>query len=549
MVRALRAVAWGAVLGVSVTLAAQPSGPLAQALDAIKAPAVKAHMAFLADDLLEGRMAGTRGYDLAARYVASQLAAIGLQPAGDDGTFFQAVPLVESRLEQGTLTIKPQAGAPRVLTFREDFMMSGDLLRATSQVEAPLAFAGFGISAPELSHDDYAGRDVRGKVVVLLSNAPSRFPSEQRAHHGSRRLKAELAAAKGAVGILFVRTSEDEKTTPWPRMLGNFETPAAAWLTKAGIPADAHEEIKGTALLSPSGAAKLFEGAPVTLEAVLAEAEKGTPKGFDFPAAAAMTTRSAQRRFSSPNVVARLPGSNASLANTAVVFSAHLDHIGIGTAVNGDTIYNGAFDNALGTGALIETARALAGLPERPARSMVFAFVTAEERGLVGSDFFAHNLPAAVGRPIANVNMDMPILMFPIDTVVAFGAEHSTLGDIATRAAALAGLKLIPDPMPEQTLFVRSDQYSFVRTGVPSVFLVPGFTSSDAKIDGQALFHEFLTKHYHQPSDQIDLPIDAGAVERFTRANVAIGYLIASSTEEPRWHADSFFGKTFGRSR
>jgi len=539
--------AWGLVLGISVTLGAQASGPLAGALDAIKAPAVKAHMAFLADDLLEGRMAGTRGYDLAARYVAAQLAAIGLQPAGDDGTFFQAVPLVESKLDEGTLTIKPTAGAPRSLTFREDFMMSGDVRRATSQVEAPLVFAGFGISAPELSHDDYANLDVRGKVVVLLSNAPGRFPSEQRAHHASRRLKAELAAAKGAVGILFMRTREDEKVTPWPRMVGNFDTPAAAWLTKAGVPADAHEEIKGTALLSAAGAAKLFQGAPVSLDAVLAEAEKGAPKGFDFPAAAAMTSRSTQRRFSSPNVVGKLPGSNPSLAGTALVYSAHLDHIGVGKAVNGDTIYNGAYDNALGTGALIETARALASLPERPARSIVFTFVTAEERGLVGSDFFAHNLPAAVGRPIANINMDMPLLLFPIDTVVAFGAEHSTLGDVATRAATLAGLKLIPDPMPEETLFVRSDQYSFVRAGVPSVFLVPGFTSSDPKIDGSALFHEFLSKHYHQPSDQIDLPLDPGAVERFTRANVAMGYLIATSTDAPSWRPDSFFGKTFGR--
>lgn len=549
MVRVSRALAWGTVLGVSVTVGAQPSGPLAKALESIKAPAVKAHMAFLADDLLEGRMAGTRGYDLAARYVAAQLAQVGLQPAGDDGTFFQAVPLVESRLDEGTLTIKPRAGAPRVLTFREDFMMSGDLLRTTSQVEAPLVFAGFGISAPELSHDDYAGRDVRGKVVVLLSNAPSRFPSEQRAHHGSRRLKADLAAARGAVGILMIRTREDEKVTPWPRMLGNFETPAAAWLTKAGVPAGVHEELKGAALLSAAGAAKLFEGSPVTLDAVLTEAEKGTPKGFDLPAAAAMTSRSTHRRYSSPNVVGKLPGSKPDLAGTSLVYSAHLDHIGIGTAVNGDTIYNGAFDNALGTGALIETARALASLPERPARSVVFVFVTAEERGLVGSDFFAHNLPAAVGRPIANVNMDMPLLMFPIDTVVAFGAEHSTLGDVATRAATMAGLKLIPDPMPEQTLFVRSDQYSFVRTGVPSVFLVPGFTSSDPKIDGSALFREFITTHYHQPSDQIGLPLDAGAVERFTRANVAMGYLIATSTEAPRWHADSFFGKTFGQSR
>ena len=297
------------------------------------------------------------------------------------------------------------------------------------------------------------------------------------------------------------------------------------------------------------GAAKLFDGSPVTLDAVLAEAEKGAPKGFDLPGVVTLTSRSTHRRFSSANVVGKLAGADAALGKTAVIYSAHLDHVGIGAAVDGDTIYNGAYDNALGVGALLETARVLAGLPERPARSIVFAFVTAEEKGLVGSDYFATNPPAAVGRPIANINMDMPLLLFPIDTVVAFGAEHSTLGDVATRAATQVGLTLIPDPMPEQTLFVRSDQYSFVRQGVPAVFLVPGFSSSDPQTDGPAKFREFLTKHYHQPSDELDLPLDTGAVEQFTRANIALGYLIATNTEAPAWRPDSFFGKTFRQSR
>jgi hypothetical protein len=550
--RAYRGVVWAAVLCASGTVrgsAQQASSPpaLTRALASVRAPAVKAHMAFLADDLLEGRATGTRGYDLAARYVAAQLAAIGLEPAGDDGTWFQSVPLLESKLDEATLSIRPESGAPRVLTFKDDFLMAGDLLRTAARAEAPMVFAGFGVSAPELSHDDYAGLDVRGKVVVVLSNAPSRFPSEQRAHHASRRRKAEIAAARGAVGLIFVRTSQDEKVLPWARMVANPDTAAVGWLTRAGSPADVPEALQGAAVLSRAGAATLFGGSPVTLDTVLAEAEKGAPKGFHLAAIATLTSRSTHRRFTSPNVVARLPGADARLAQTSIVYSAHLDHVGVGTAVDGDTIYNGAYDNALGSGALIETARALASLPERPKRSMVFAFVTAEEKGLVGSDYFAANPPAAVGRPIANVNMDMPLLLFPIATVVAFGAEHSTMGEVAARAATLAGLTLIPDPMPEQTLFVRSDQYSFVRKGVPAVFLVPGFTSSDPKVDGPARFGEFLGRHYHQPSDEIDLPLDAGAVETFTRANVAMGYLIATSADAPAWKADSFFGQTFGK--
>ena len=561
MLRASRLLAWSGLLCVSVTVngSAQPASlasgsgaappSLAKALAAVNAPAIRAHMTFLADDLLEGRATGTRGYDLAARYVAAQLAMLGLQPAGDDGSYYQAVPLLESTLDEGTLTIHPKSGAARPLQVRDDFLMGGDLLRTSARVEAPLVFAGYGVSAPELQHDDYAGRDVRGKVVVVLSNAPGRFPSEQRAHHASRRRKAELAAANGAVGVIVVRTREEEQVTPWTRMIANVETPAVAWLTRAGAPADVPEGLQGAAVLSAAGAAKLFDGSPIALDAVLAEAEKSAPKGFDLPAAVTLTSRSTHRRVTSANVVARLAGADAALRDTAVVYSAHLDHIGIGTAVKGDTINNGAFDNALGVAALLETARALAGLPERPARSIVFTFVTAEEKGLVGSGYFAANLPAAVGRPIANVNMDMPLLLFPIATVVAFGAEHSTLGDVATRAATQAGLTLIPDPMPEQTLFVRSDQYSFVRHGVPAVFLVPGFTSSDPKADGPGKFREFLTTHYHQPSDDLSLPLDRGAVERFTRANIAMGYLIATSAAAPRWRPDSFFGKTFGASR
>jgi hypothetical protein len=544
--------AWCVVVGgITAGLGAQPAREAvapAQALDRVSAPAIRAHVGFLADDLLEGRLAGSRGYDLAARYVAAQLATIGLQPAGDGGTFFQAVPLLESRLDEATVSLRPRAGAARVLGFRDDFIAAGDLLRTGARVEAPVVFVGFGVSAPELSHDDYAGREVRGKIVALLSNAPSRFPSEQRAHHASRRRKLELAAAQGAVGVLVVRTREDERVTPWARMVANMAPPAVAWLTGGGVPAGVPAGLQAAAVLNGTGATTLFDGAPASLEAVLAEAEKGAPAGFDLPVTAAMASRSTHRRFSSANVVGRLPGADPARANTAVVYSAHLDHVGVGPAVDGDTIYNGAYDNAVGVGALIETARALAGLPQRPARSIVFAFVTAEESGLVGSDYFAANPPAAAGRPVANVNMDMPLLLFPIDTVVAFGAEHSTLGDAAARAAAQVSLELIPDPMPEQTLFVRSDQYSFVRQGVPAVFLVPGFRSSDPATDGPARFREFLTRHYHQPSDEVGLPLHDGALERFTRANVALGYLIASATEAPRWRPDSFFGRTFGQT-
>ena len=299
-----------------------------------------------------------------------------------------------------------------------------------------------------------------------------------------------------------MRTGEDERITPWARMIANLDTASVAWLTPADVPADVPADLQGAALVSSTGAATLFEGSPVALDAVLTAAEKGAPAGFDLPGVATLTSRSTHRRFTSANVVAKLPGADAALARTAVCYSAHLDHIGIGAPVGGDTIYNGAYDNALGVGALLETARILAALPQRPARPVVFTFVTAEEKGLVGSDYFAANPPAAVGRPIANVNMDMPLLLFAIDTVVAFGAEHSTLGDVATRAATPAGLKLIPDPMPEQTLFPLADS-CFVRTGAAGLPRA-GLSSSDAKTDGRR--GRRVPRQHTPPPDDLDLP-------------------------------------------
>jgi hypothetical protein len=435
--------------------------------------------------------------------------------------------------------------------------MVGDVHRTEARVEAPVVFAGFGVSAPELGQDDYKALDVRGRIVAVLTNAPAAFPTEPRAHYANRRLKADVAAARGAIGLLFIRTPDDERRMPWSRLRATPQT-AAAWVGADGTPADVPRGLEAAAMLSATGARALFAsaGGPAAggsasgserLDRVFAEAASGAPAGFPLGITAVITSRSEHRRFESANVAAVLEGSDPGLAKTFVAYSAHLDHVGVGEAVGGDRIYNGAYDNAMGSAILIEAARALASLAPRPQRSILFVFVTAEEKGLVGSDYFAAHPTVPADSIVANVNVDMPLLLFPVDRVVAFGAENSTLEPVVARAARLAGLTLIPDPMPEENLFVRSDQYSFVRKGVPAVFLVPGFTSSDPGVNGRALFGEFLAKHYHQPSDDLTRPVDPGSVERFTRANVALGNLIASDATPPRWKPGNFFGTTFGR--
>jgi Peptidase family M28/PA domain len=519
---------------------------LERVLAAVRGDAFRAHVAFLADDLLEGRDTGSRGYDLAALYVASQLQAMGLEPAGAKGSWLQPVPLRQTRLLEGEVALEPKGGPSIKLKPLEDYLQFGDPVRTESRVTAPVVFAGFGVTAPEMAYDDYAGLDARGKIVVVLFNAPPRFPSEPRAHFASIRLKAANAVRHGAVGIIGVRTTDDEKRVPWERV-ADEDPRSVHWLRPDGTPEGDEPELRGSLLLSPTGARRLFASSPVPLEKVFEQAAQSRAKGFPLPVTATIASRSEHSPMTSANVVGRLEGSDPVLKNTYVVYSAHLDHVGLGRPVNGDRTYNGAYDNASGVAVLLEAARALAALRVRPARSVLFVFVTGEEKGLVGSDYFAQNPTVPGDQLVANVNVDMPLLLYPLADIIAFGADNSSLLDVVTQAASRVGLTQSPDPMPAENLFIRSDQYSFVRRGVPSVFLVPGFRSSDPAVDGGQVFQQFLQNDYHRPSDDLTRPMDLPSAERFIRANVLVGYAVASDPEPPRWKPGNFFGKTFGR--
>jgi Zn-dependent M28 family amino/carboxypeptidase len=269
----------------------------------------------------------------------------------------------------------------------------------------------------------------------------------------------------------------------------------------------------------------------------------GVPLNIEMTIASTGT----HRRVFSPNVVGKLEGSDPLLAATSLVLTAHLDHTGMSPKGDGDRINNGAYDNATGSAIILEVARALAAQPVRPKRSLVVALVTAEERGLVGSDYFARHPGPAVGRIVANVNLDMPTFQFTSRDLVAFGSENSTLDAVVRDTVAALGYTLSPDPMPEQTIFIRSDQYSFVKQGVPAVYLMPGFTAVDPAVNGQQVFGGFLAQHYHKPSDDLSLPMDLAAVEKFTRANYLVAKAIADDPVEPTWKPGNFFGKVFGK--
>jgi hypothetical protein len=497
--------------------------------------AIRAHVEFLASDTLEGRETGTRGYDIAAEYVASRFRAIGLQPVSDKG-WFQKVPFVANLVDEKTSTLSING---RSFALREDVMFGPARKAGVEMVEGNVVFAGYGIDDLKNGQNDYKGLNVKGKIVAVLSGFPKGMPSDIGAHYG--RTKGKMAEARGAIGLITLRTLERERTRPWKREIEGPQHPAMNWAQADGSMFVEAPGILFSAILGDKAAEALFASAPKLLSNILAEADKqgGRPKGFVLKSTSKIERTTTSTSVSSRNVIGMIPGSDPALADEYMLLMAHLDHNGMDASKPGDKIYNGALDNAAGTATLLEAARALAGGPS-PRRPIIFAAVTAEERGLLGSDYLARNPVIANGKVVSVVNLDMPVLLYDFQDVVAFGAEHSTMGNAVARGAASQGVDLSPDPIPAEGIFTRSDHYSFVRQGVPSIMLITGF-----KNGGEKQFQDFLKTHYHKVSDDLALPLDWNAAAKFARVNTIIATEIANADEAPKWYADSFFGKRF----
>lgn len=514
---------------------------------------LRAHIEFLADDLMRGRQPGSPGYNIAANYVSSQFMQMGLLPAGNDGSYFQQVPLRRAFLEPGSAELVYKRGKEAIpMVFVEQFYMGPDLASTKSELDAGLVFAGYGIESAELDHNDYANLDANGKVVVIFAGQPHDFPSEEGAHFASTAEKTKAAVRHGAVGVLVIHTPRASQRFQWERVSGRVGTPSMGWVNGQGEVHGVFKQIQAGAMLRHTAAEPIFENAPVDLPTLLENDENGEPlTTFDLDGRVSMRQRSSHESITSPNVVAVLPGSDPMLANEYVVYTAHLDHIGElhsdgHEEESKDIINNGALDNASGVSVMLETAR-LFTQGEPPRRSIMFVAVTGEEKGLVGSEYFAMNPTVPVDSIVGAVNLDMPLLLYEFGDVIAFGAEHSSLGDTVREAAQSFAIELSPDPFPEQNIFVRSDHYRFVQQGIPSVFLVTGMTSLDESVDTQAIFEGFLKEHYHKPSDDLNLSINYTAAAKFTRINTKIGELLANDPQRPGWHEGDFFGRTYAK--
>lgn len=541
---------------LAAALAALPAAALAVSVPApppaqFSADRFRAHVAFLSDDLLEGRDTGSRGHEIAARYVASRFAALALTPGGDpDGkggrSWLQRIPFQVTGYGRtpGTVTINGPSGAA-TFTHGVDAVVGLNAEFPEGSVSAPLVFVGYGIDAPAEGSNDYAGLDVRGKIVVVLDGFPDDLPSEVAAHF--RKEKRATAERHGAIGLLTIDTAATARTRPWAQQIHFADEPNFAWVGPDGTPNVEGGGVRQTARLDDKAAHALFAGAPLPLAKVLAEAAKpgGRPKGFALATSATIAQHGTVSRVTSPNVVAILPGRDPTLKAQYVVLSGHLDHIGITPPKPGDTpatdrINNGALDNAAGVATMLEVARAMREAATPPRRSVVFVASTGEEKGLLGADYYATHPTVPARAIVGNVDLDMPLLLYPFTDLIAFGADHSTLGPIVAAAVAPMGLTLSPDPMPEETIFVRSDHYRFVRQGVPAVFLATGFANG-----GGAQWRKFLAGNYHHPGDDMSQPIDWAAGARFAEANYRITEAMANADTPPEWYARDFFGDLY----
>jgi Zn-dependent M28 family amino/carboxypeptidase len=528
--------------------AALDTPELTAVLGGIQGSQIKQHMSVLADDALEGRAPGTQGYEGALRYVETTIKSYGLAPAGEGGGYRQRVPLRNSIVveDASAMTVHAASGK-KTLVYGKDYLLGADHLRGEVGIEeAPVVFVGYGVSAGALGYDDYGtGTDVKGKVVAYLSGAPAMLPSNERAYFSSGAVKEAEAVARGAIGTITF-TARDDPRFRWDVSVATGKQGSFAWVDAQGKPNRGDPALRGSASLNHSGVDALFAGAPRTPAEVFAAAAKSTPQAFDLATRVSLVTRSTHKDVESANLVARLEGSDPALEDEHVVYIAHVDHFGRGVAMNGDDIYNGAHDNASGVAIVLEVARAYKALPTPPRRSILFLFVTAEERGLLGSDYFARQPTVPKEGIVADLTLDMPFLYHPLLDIVPYGAQHSTLAAPVTRAAEHLKIAIATDPIPEQVLFIRSDHYSFVRQGVPSLFIKSGFQTGDPTRDGAAINAAYRRDVYHKPNDDMSQAFDFEAGAAHARINFLTGWQVAQETARPAWNPGDFFGGLFG---
>ena len=531
-----------AAAGKTQTVPGLPA-PVQQAMAAVEAQRIRAHVRFLSSDLLEGRGTGQRGGDIAAEYMATQFALYGLKPAGDNGTFMQKVPLEGvATQDDSSLSLVPSSGAPLDLTYRKDFVATDESGSPRTDINSGIIWIGYGIDAPEFNWDDYKDIDVRGKVLLMLVNEPPSddpkfFNGKALTYYGRWTYKYEEAARKGAAGVILIHKTSMASY--------GWDVVRNSWSGEHSFLRDSRsQKLNLAGWIQFDVARRLAQSCGMNLDQMIEAAGKRGFKPMPLAAKVQATIVSKVRRFDSNNVLAMLPGSDSKLKDQAVFYSAHYDHLGIVPGMAGDNIYNGALDNATGCGILLEIARAYAGTRQPPKRSIYFAAVTAEEQGLLGSEYLGKHLPLPAPDISLALNYDdVPPLGVPEELNVA-GAERTSFYPAVERMASSFNLTIVPDAQPNAGHYYRSDHFSFARVGVPSFSIDEGdlYKGHDRQW-GTQQSEEYVTKHYHQPSDEYHPEMDFRGDAVMARFGIALGWEAANQSTLVGWKSGDEFEK------
>ena len=513
-----------------------------QAMSRIDTNTIRSHIAYLADDKLKGRLPGTEGYQMAVDYVVDQYKKMGVAPGGDNGGFTQKLILRKSVVnnKSASAVLKDKQGNIDTLNFAIDYTVTPHPMHTAASASGSLVFAGYGVEIPGV-YSDYTGIDVKGKIVVLVGGAPDGLPSTLAAHFSNNGNKMTTAFAKGAAGVIGISVTTRQPANPNPVLQSTVAlNPDKSLAYGRGFVGNLGIVLSGTkALLN-----RLFMNSGKNAEQVLADIKKGKNSSFDLPYSITASYSTSHTDFESYNVVGLIPGSDKLLKNEYVVHSAHLDHVGIGKIVNGDSIYNGAHDNASGVASLLEIARIYKTSGAKLKRSVLIVMVTGEEMGLIGSSYFAANPTVPKSSIVADVNTDMPTVIAPLLSVVPLGAEHSGIMNHVQFAAKYLGLDVEKDPEPNENRFVRSDQYSFVMNGIPALHIKYGNKTNIPGFDLGAFVKQWRAKYYHQSADGMDGIFNFTAAKTYVQLNFLISYSIAQTTQRPVWNKDDLFGNT-----
>jgi Zn-dependent M28 family amino/carboxypeptidase len=494
-----------------------------------------AHVKFLADDSLEGRDTGSEGLRKAQAYAVEQLQKAGLEPAGTSG-FYQPVRFTQFEVDEAKSSLALVSnGQSKPLSFADDAFFSTRYTRASVNLTAPLVFVGYGLKIPEKNLDELAGLDLKGKIVVYLAGSPSDIPTALASHYQTPGERWKSLHAAGAIGtmVIFNPASMD---IPWSRISLNRNHPS---MDLADLEFDETPGMQLGVACNPASAEPLFAGSGHTFAEIAALGKDRKPLPH-FPLTVSLKANAViqTKMLESANIVAKLPGSDPALKNEFVVLSAHIDHVGIGAPINGDRIYNGAMDDGSGSALVLDMAANLKAHPEKIQRSVLFLLVTAEEKGLLGSKYFAAHPSIPLKSIVGDVNVDMFLPIVPLKILKIEGIEESDLGSRAAAIAQSMSIKPIADPEPLRNAFIRSDQYSFIKKGVPAVKVDVGFELGTPE---QKIFKDWLTNRYHAPSDDVNQPVNLQTVAGYEEFTRRLLLETANTAARPQWKSNSFF--------